>query len=73
MRSERDTMVLKQLHLRRINSHLQSTEDAGVVHTLMRRQLSETTAEDIEVPQNLREEQRSVNKDSVDLCSSCPV
>lgn len=37
------------------DSHLQSTKNARVLHTLMSRELTETTPEDIEVPQNLRD------------------
>lgn len=56
-------LVWDQLSDRRTDSHLQGAENARVLHTLVSRQLTETTSEDIEVPQNLRDRGRiSVNK-----------
>lgn len=38
----------------RTASHLQSAEDARVLHALMSSQLAEATTEDVEVPEDLR-------------------
>ncbi len=46
------------VNISQTDSHLQSAEDARVFHTLMSCQLTETTAEDIEVPQNLKDKDR---------------
>jgi len=45
------------------DSHLQSAENARVLHALMSRQLTETTPEDIEVPQNLKQTKQHENKE----------